>query len=148
MIGGGIEAGPNAVLAFRREGYSKSDIHLGELFGSLTYKGFRIVAKKYWRTGMGEMHRSYSKKAFTTALQKLLPEIQKDDLIKGHSGVRAQACDKEGGLIDDFLIFDKGQFINVGNAPSPAATSSLSIGQHVAGLAVQKLGKPNFTSPV
>lgn len=141
MIHGGIEAGPNAVLAFRREGYKKSDIHLGELFGSLTYKGFRIVAKKYWRTGMGEMHRSYSKAAFTKALQKLLPEIQKDDLIKWNAGVRAQACDKEGGLIDDFLIFEKGQFINVGNAPSPAATSSLSIGQHVAGLAVQKLGK-------
>mgnify|MGYP002786822685 CR=1 FL=1 len=141
MIGGGIEAGPNAVLAFRREGYSKTDIHLGELFGSLTYKGFRTVAKKYWRTGLGEMHRSFSKKAFATALQKLLPEIQKEDLVKGGAGVRAQACDKNGGLIDDFLIFEKGPFINVGNAPSPAATSSLSIGQHVAGLAVQKLGK-------
>jgi L-2-hydroxyglutarate oxidase len=141
MIHGGIEAGPNAVLAFRREGYKKSDIHLGELFGSLTYKGFRQVAKKYWRTGMGEMHRSYSKAAFTKALQRLLPEIQKEDLIKWNAGVRAQACDKEGGLIDDFLIFEKGPFINVGNAPSPAATSSLSIGKHVAGLAVQKLGK-------
>lgn len=141
MINGGIEAGPNAVLAYRREGYTKSDIHLGELFGSLTYKGFRKVAKKYWRTGFGEFYRSYSKTAFTKALQKLLPEIEKKDLMKGGAGVRAQACDREGGLIDDFLIFEKDQFINIGNAPSPAATSSLSIGEHVAGLAQQKLGK-------
>lgn len=141
MVNGGVEAGPNAVLAFRREGYSKSQIHLGELFGALTYKGFRQVAKKYWRTGMGEMYRSFSKKAFTKALQRLLPEIEQSDLVPGGAGVRAQACDKNGGLIDDFLIFEKGPFINVGNAPSPAATSSLSIGQYVAQMALQKLGK-------
>lgn len=141
MINGGIEAGPNAVLAYKREGYSKSDINLAELMDSLGYKGFRKVAKKYWRTGMGEFYRSYSKTAFTKALQKLLPEIQKGDLKKGGAGVRAQACDHEGGLIDDFLIFEKDEFINVSNAPSPAATSSLSIGQHVAQLAIDKLGK-------
>lgn len=140
MINGGIEAGPNAVLAYRREGYKKTDIHIGELIGSLTYKGFREVAKKYWRTGMGEFYRSYSKSAFTQALQKLIPEIEKNDLKRGGAGVRAQACDKDGGLIDDFLIFEKDQFINVGNAPSPAATSSLAIGQHVAELAASKLG--------
>jgi len=139
MINGGIEAGPNAVLAYRREGYKKSDIHMGELVGSLAYKGFREVAKKYWRTGMGEFYRSYSKSAFTKALQRLLPEIEKKDLQRGGAGVRAQACDREGGLIDDFLIFEKDQFINVGNAPSPAATSSLAIGQHVAQLATDKL---------
>ena len=139
MINGGIEAGPNAVLAYRREGYKKSDIHMGELVGALAYKGFREVAKKYWRTGMGEFYRSYSKSAFTKALQRLLPEIEKKDLQRGGAGVRAQACDREGGLIDDFLIFEKDQFINVGNAPSPAATSSLAIGQHVAQLATDKL---------
>ena len=139
MINGGIEAGPNAVLAYRREGYKKSDIHLGELMGSLSYTGFREVVKKYWRTGMGEFYRSYSKKAFTKALQNLIPEIQTTDLKRSAAGVRAQACDKNGGLIDDFLIFEKDQFINVGNAPSPAATSSLAIGQHVAQLAIKKL---------
>lgn len=141
MINGGIEAGPNAVLAYKREGYSKTDINMSELMGSLTYKGFRTVAKKYWRTGFGEFYRSYSKGAFTKALQKLLPEIQKKHLMKGGAGVRAQACDKDGGLIDDFLIFEHDKFINIGNAPSPAATSSLSIGQRVSELAVEKLGK-------
>ena len=141
MINGGIEAGPNAVLAYRREGYAKTDIHLGELMSSLTYNGFRKVAKKYWRTGFGEFYRSYSKSAFTKALQNLLPELTKKDLIKGGSGVRAQACDRNGGLIDDFLIMENDKFINVGNAPSPAATSSLAIGQRIAQLAGQKLSR-------
>ena len=127
------------LFAYRREGYKKTDIHLGELMGSLAYKGFRVVAKKYWETGLGEFYRSYSKSAFTKALQRLLPEIESKDLKRGGAGVRAQACDKDGGLIDDFLIFQKDQFINVGNAPSPAATSSLAIGQHVAQLASNKL---------
>jgi len=137
MINGGIEAGPNAVLAFKREGYKKSDINLTELLGSVTYSGFRKIAAKYWRTGFGEMYRSFSKSAFTKALQELLPELQKDDLIPGGAGVRAQACSKEGGLIDDFLIISGDNFINVGNAPSPAATSSLSIGEYVANLALK-----------
>lgn len=141
MINGGIEAGPNAVLAYRREGYSKTAINMGELMGSLTYKGFRKVARKYWRTGFGEFYRSYSKSAFTKALQKLIPEIRKKDLMKGGAGVRAQACDREGGLIDDFLVFQHEQFINIGNAPSPAATSSLAIGQQVSDMVVEKLGK-------
>ncbi|MFY0687396.1 MAG: L-2-hydroxyglutarate oxidase [Cyclobacteriaceae bacterium] len=140
MMKGGIEAGPNAVLAYKREGYSKSDVNLGELFGSLTYSGFRKVAGKYWKTGFGEMYRSYSKKAFTKALQELLPDIKKDDLVPGGSGVRAQACDKDGGLIDDFLIIEGEKFINVGNAPSPAATSSLAIGERVADMVKQKMG--------
>lgn len=139
MANGGIEAGPNAVLAYRREGYKKSDIHLAEFFESLTYKGFRKVASKYFKTGMGEFYRSYSKGAFTKALQNLLPEIQKNDLVKGGAGVRAQACDREGGLIDDFLIIEDERIINVGNAPSPAATSSLAIGLQIAELAQQKL---------
>lgn len=141
MINGGIEAGPNAVLAYKREGYTKSAISLGDLAGTFAWKGFRKVAAKYWRTGLGEFHRSYSKAAFTKALQELLPEIQMDDLEPGGSGVRAQACDREGGLIDDFLILENDKVINVGNAPSPAATSSLAIGEHVAQLALKKFNK-------
>jgi len=139
MINGGIEAGPNAVLAFAREGYKKSQINLRELLGSLFYPGFMRVAAKYWKTGMAEMYRSYSKAAFTRALQELLPEIQKKDLIKGGAGVRAQACDRKGGLIDDFLVVEHEKFINVGNAPSPAATSSLAIGDRIAEMAIERL---------
>ncbi|WP_435357681.1 L-2-hydroxyglutarate oxidase [Emticicia sp. SJ17W-69] len=138
MIHGGIEAGPNAVLAFRREGYKKLDIHFGELFETLAWPGFRKVAAKYWQTGLGEMYRSFSKAAFTKALQELIPEIQSDDLVAGAAGVRAQACDREGGLLDDFAIFENQQAINVCNAPSPAATSSLSIGQTVSELVLKR----------
>lgn len=132
MIGGDIEAGPNAVLAYAREGYSKSDVNLGEFFETLAWPGFRKVAFKYWKTGLGEFYRSYSKAAFTKALQKLIPEVQEEDLIPGGAGVRAQACDKEGGLLDDFKILENKHVVNVLNAPSPAATSSLSIGKTVA----------------
>ncbi len=138
MMSGHIEAGPNAVLAFRREGYTKSDIHLGELFESLMWPGFQKVAKKYWRTGIGEMYRSFSKKAFTKALQKLIPEITQDDLVTAEAGVRAQACDRTGGLLDDFKIIERSDAIHVLNAPSPAATSSLSIGQSIASLYLTK----------
>ncbi|GAB4251134.1 MAG: L-2-hydroxyglutarate oxidase [Ekhidna sp.] len=139
MIGGGIEAGPNAVLAFAREGYKKNQINMKELLGTLFYPGFMRVASKYWKTGFGEMYRSFSKGAFTKALQELLPEIQKKDLVPGGSGVRAQACDRKGGLIDDFLVVEHDKFINVGNAPSPAATSSLAIGARIAEMAEQRL---------
>ncbi|WP_436516079.1 L-2-hydroxyglutarate oxidase [Ekhidna sp. To15] len=138
-IDGGIEAGPNAVLAFAREGYKKSQINMKELLGTLFYPGFVRVAYKYWKTGFGEMYRSYSKGAFTRALQELIPEIQKRDLVKGGAGVRAQACDRKGGLIDDFLVVEHDKFINVGNAPSPAATSSLAIGERVAEMAIERL---------
>ncbi|MCF0065366.1 L-2-hydroxyglutarate oxidase [Dyadobacter chenwenxiniae] len=132
MIEGGIEAGPNAVFAFRREGYDKLDFNASELMESLAWPGFRKVAMKYWRTGMGEYYRSFSKAAFTKALQGLIPEIQSDDLIPGGAGVRAQACDYDGGLLDDFSIIENKHAINVCNAPSPAATSSLSIGQTIS----------------
>lgn len=131
MIDGGVEAGPNAVLAFKREGYKKSDIDIKELFEIFTWSGFQIVAKKYWKTGFGEFYRSFSKKAFVKALQRLIPEIQEDDLIPGGSGVRAQACDKTGGLLDDFSIIKNKRIVHVCNAPSPAATSSLAIGEHI-----------------
>ena len=134
MAKGGVEAGPNAVLAFQREGYKKSDINLSELVETLTWPGFQKVAAKYWRTGFGEMYRSFSKAAFTKALQKLIPEIQASDLVEGGAGVRAQACDRDGGLVDDFLILEEKQVINVCNAPSPAATSSLSIGRAISKL--------------
>lgn len=138
MAKGGVEAGPNAVLAFRREGYKKTDINLSELAETLAWPGFQKVAAKYWRTGFGEMYRSFSKAAFTKALQKLIPEIQEGDLEDGGAGVRAQACDRDGGLVDDFLILEEPQAINVCNAPSPAATSSLAIGETVAKLALKR----------
>lgn len=139
MINGGVEAGPNAVLAFAREGYSKGIINPAELIETLAWPGFQKVAWKYWRTGMGEMYRSFSKAAFTRALQKLLPEIKESDLETGGAGVRAQACDRQGGLLDDFQIYEDERCVNVCNAPSPAATSSLAIGDEVAGRVVARL---------
>jgi L-2-hydroxyglutarate oxidase len=138
MIGGGVEAGPNAVLAFKREGYKKSQINLAELAESLMWPGFQKVAKKYWKTGFGELYRSFSKSAFTKALQRLIPEIQEGDLVDGGAGVRAQACDRSGGLLDDFAIYESPLAINICNAPSPAATSSLSIGHTVSDLALKR----------
>lgn len=139
MIGGGVECGPNAVLAFGREGYKKTDVNLAELAETLAWPGFHKIVGKYWRTGMGEMYRSFSKAAFTKALQKLIPEIQESDLLPGGAGVRAQACDRTGGLLDDFLILESQSAINVCNAPSPAATSSLSIGLTVANLVLKRV---------
>lgn len=138
MKKGGVEAGPNAVLAFRREGYKKSQINLFELGETLAWPGFQKVAAKYWQTGFGELYRSFSKSAFTKALQELIPEIQESDLVEGGAGVRAQACDRTGGLLDDFAIRETANSINVLNAPSPAATSSLSIGGTVADLAIKR----------
>jgi L-2-hydroxyglutarate oxidase len=138
MIGGGVEAGPNAVLAFRREGYKKLDINFSELFETLSWPGFQKVAAKYWETGLGEMYRSFSKAAFTKALQELIPDIQESDLAPGGAGVRAQACDRTGGLLDDFSILEDEKVINVLNAPSPAATSSLSIGLTVSEMALKR----------
>jgi L-2-hydroxyglutarate oxidase len=139
MMKGGVEAGPNAVFAFKREGYSKSDINVKELVESLSWPGFLKVANKYWKTGFGEFYRSFSKSAFTRALQKLVPDITADDLIKGGAGVRAQACDRKGGLVDDFVIIEKERAVNVCNAPSPAATSSLSIGQTISEIVLKRI---------
>ncbi len=138
MVNGGIEAGPNAVLAFAREGYKKLQISLPELTETLMWPGFQKVAAKYWSTGFGEMYRSFSKSAFTKALQKLIPEIQKSDLEAGGAGIRAQACDRQGRLIDDFLIYENEYAVNVCNAPSPAATSSLAIGDTVSNLILKR----------
>jgi len=132
MINGEVEAGPNAVLAFHREGYKKYNFNLHDTWETFSWPGFVNVAKKYWLTGMGEFYRSYYKTAFVKALQRLIPEIRKDDLVPGGAGVRAQACDRSGGLLDDFYIIGNGRVHHVCNAPSPAATASLSIGQHIA----------------
>jgi L-2-hydroxyglutarate oxidase len=132
MIGGGIEAGPNAVLAFSREGYSRRDIRLQELMETLLFPGFRILARKYWRDGWAEMQRSYSKAAFLHALQRLVPSIQSKDLVPGRSGVRAMACDRLGNMLDDFVILTQPHIVHVCNAPSPAATASLAIGETIA----------------
>lgn len=141
IIGGGVEAGPNAVLAYAREGYDNRTVDFKELFEIIGFSGFQKVAMKYWKMGAYELYRSYSKKAFTKALQKLVPEIQKQDLERGNAGVRAQACDRNGSLIDDFLIFEDKYTVNVCNAPSPAATSSLSIGATIADRVLDRFKK-------
>lgn len=138
MVGGGVEAGPNAVFAFKREGYKKTDFVLGDVTASLSWPGFRKVMFKYWKTGLGEYYRSFSKAAFTKALQRLIPEVQESDLIPGGAGVRAQACDRTGGLLDDFSIVEDARMVHVLNAPSPAATSSLSIGKKVSEIALRR----------
>lgn len=132
MIEGGIEAGPNAVLAFCREGYSRWDFQWKEFIETTTYPGFQKLAWKYWRTGLDELYRSYSKRAFVAALRHLIPHLEADDLQRGGSGVRAMAVDAKGNMLDDYLILESPGLINVCNAPSPAATSSLSIGQTIA----------------
>ncbi len=137
MIGGGVEAGPNAVLAFRREGYQKTDFRLIDVADALAYPGFWKMIARYWKTGAGEFWRSLSKNAFVSALQRLLPDLKSEDLRPGGSGVRAQAVDPNGNLLDDFHVIRAERMVHVLNAPSPAATSSLSIGKAVASMASQ-----------
>ncbi len=131
MIHGGIEAGPNAVWAFKREGYKKTSFQYNEFYESLAWPGFRKVMRKYWKMGLGEYYRSYNKAALVKALQRLVPEVEYNDIKTGGAGVRAQACDRKGGLIDDFLIVENKFILNVLNAPSPAATASLAIGDYL-----------------
>ena len=128
MITGHVECGPNAVLAFSREGYRKRDVNLKDLAEILGYSGFRKLAWKYWRMGLSEMWRSYSKRAFLKSLQRLIPEVHLSDLKTAPAGVRAQALLPNGNMIDDFLIHKSQNMVHVTNAPSPAATSSLNIG--------------------
>lgn len=135
MIHGGVEAGPNAVLAFKREGYQRLSFTFGDAVATLTYGGFWRMAQKYWRTGLGEFYRSFSKAAFVKALQKLMPELRSEDIQPGGAGVRAQAVEPNGALVDDFRIVEADRMIHVLNAPSPAATASLSIGQSIADMA-------------
>jgi len=132
MIHGGVEAGPNAVLAFKREGYKKTDISIKDSLDTFMYKGFWILAGKFLIMGLGEMYRSYFKGAFVKALQNLVPEIQKDALSAGGAGVRAQALEPNGALVDDFRIVEAPNMVHVLNAPSPAATASISIGEKIS----------------
>lgn len=139
MITGEVEAGPNAVLALKREGYNKSDFNFRDMKDTLTWKGFYNIVWKYWQTGIYEFYRSIMKYEFVNSLQRLIPEISSKDLEPGGSGVRAQACDRNGNLIDDFLFSESKRIVNVLNAPSPAATSSLSIGLTITEKIKQRL---------
>lgn len=132
MIGGHVEAGPNAVLAFKREGYHKGDFSLRDMSEVLSYPGFWKLSAKYWREGAAEMWRSLSKAAFVRSLQQLIPEITAEDLVPAAAGVRAQALKPDGGLVDDFHIIEGKQSIHLCNAPSPAATASIEIGRYIA----------------
>ncbi|NGX49782.1 MAG: L-2-hydroxyglutarate oxidase LhgO [Candidatus Anoxychlamydiales bacterium] len=138
MINDAVHAGPNAVFAFAREGYSKTDVNMKDLIESLLYKGFIKVGFKYWKMGLFEMYRSFSKGAFLKSMQKMLPEIGINDITPGKAGIRAQAIDSKGKLVDDFAIEKEENQIHVLNAPSPAATACLSIGKHIAALAIEK----------
>jgi L-2-hydroxyglutarate oxidase LhgO len=139
-VHGDVEAGPNAVLAFAREGYSWTRVHPAELISTLAFPGFWRMARRYWRTGLYEVYRSLSRRAFVRALQRLVPDLRPDDVTRGGAGVRAQAVSASGVLVDDFSILETPGAVHVLNAPSPAATASLAIGRHVAGLAIAAFG--------
>jgi L-2-hydroxyglutarate oxidase len=132
MIDGSVHAGPNAVLAFKREGYHKADFALKDFADTMFYPGFWKMAAKYWNEGLMEMRRSWSKTLFVKSLQRLIPEVQSNDLIPCKAGVRAQAMLPDGKLVDDFLIIKGANTFHVCNAPSPAATASLEIGNYIA----------------
>jgi len=135
-INGNVEAGPNALLAFRREGYTGSSVDLTEAVETLRYPGLWKMARKYWKMGMAEQYRAWIKPAFTRALQQMVPELTEEDLAPGGSGVRAQAVDRNGNLLDDFRFVHSRRMIHVCNVPSPAATASLEIGREVVDMLV------------
>jgi L-2-hydroxyglutarate oxidase LhgO len=137
-IEGEVWAGPNAVLAFRRTGYRRRDVSLRDLAGTLAYPGFRRLARRYLRTGLTEMWRDAWKPAFVRELQRFVPELRADQLVFGPSGVRAQALDRSGSLLDDFDLAGTARILHVRNAPSPAATASLAIGRELAGRAIER----------
>lgn len=137
MIQGGVEAGPNAVLAFKRTGYKKSDIDLSNILEMISYSGFWKMAKKHYKMGFEEFRRSFSKKLFIKSLQKLILELTENDIVPGGAGVRAQALDRDGKLLDDFRIIQTDKMIHVLNAPSPAATASLSIGDTISDMIIK-----------
>jgi L-2-hydroxyglutarate oxidase len=134
-IAGKVDAGPNAVLAFKREGYRRTDIDLDDVASSFAFPGFWRMAAQHWRTGCGEYYRSLSKSGFVSALQRLLPEVCEADLVPGDSGVRAQAVKRDGSLVDDFQIVASPRMFHVLNVPSPAATASLLIARAIADMA-------------
>jgi (S)-2-hydroxyglutarate dehydrogenase len=146
-IDGGIEVGPNALLAFRREGYTGTDPDLAETVEMLRWPGFWKMARKYWKMGAAEQYRAWLKSAFTRALQQMVPDLTADDLVPGGSGVRAQAVDRHGNLLDDFHFVRSGRMIHVCNVPSPAATASLEIGREVVDMLVSRF-ELSATSPI
>jgi (S)-2-hydroxyglutarate dehydrogenase len=139
-IDGNVLAGPNAVLAFAREGYRRRDLSVRDLAGTLTYPGFLRLAGRYWRTGFAEQWRDWSKRAFVAEVQRYVPELRAEQLVFGPSGVRAQALGRDGSMVDDFLLGGSDRVLHVRNAPSPAATSSLAIGRVLAEEAVTRFG--------
>ncbi|WP_017572217.1 L-2-hydroxyglutarate oxidase [Nocardiopsis halotolerans] len=130
-VSGDVEVGPNAVLAFSREGYGLFDVRLGDLGDNLTWPGFWTMGLRHWRTGIREMYGSLSKRAYMKAARRYVPEIGPEDVVRGGSGVRSQALDRDGGLVDDFRVHRLGRVTAVRNAPSPAATSCMAIAEHV-----------------
>ncbi len=146
-VDGTVEAGPNAVLALRREGYRWRDIDVGDVWDALSFPGFQRLALRYWRTGLGEMYRSASRRAFTAALQALVPAVRASDLVRAGAGVRAQALDADGSLVDDFRLIAESGMIHVLNAPSPGATASLGIGQEIATMADDWFRTPHSQRP-
>ena len=139
-IDGNVLAGPNAVLAMAREGYRRRDVSICDLAGTLGYPGFIRLGVRFWRTGLAEMWRDLSKRSFLSALQRYVPELRSEHLVFGPSGVRAQALRRDGSLVDDFLLGGSERVLNVYNAPSPAATSSLAIGRFLSDEAVRRFG--------
>lgn len=138
MIHGGVEAGPNAVLAFRREGYRRTSFKLTDAWETFSYPGFWRLAGRHWRMSLGEFYRSFSKRAFVAALQRLIPELRLADVQPAGAGVRAQALEPNGFLVDDFRIIEAERMVHVLNAPSPGATASISIGRTIAQIAEQQ----------
>ncbi len=139
-LNGEVWLGPNAVLAFAREGYHRLAINAGELWETLQYRGFRKLASRYWRVGLEEIYRDFSKAAFLKALQRYLPDLRPADLLPCPSGVRAQALAPDGALLDDFIVDGQGGILHVRNAPSPAATSSLAIAEMIVNTAEKQFG--------
>ena len=141
MINGGVEAGPNAVVSFKREGYKKTDFSFRDILEMKLYPGFWKMAAKYYKMGFQEFRRSFSKELFVKSLQKLIPEIQYDDIEVGGAGVRAQALERDGKLVDDFRIVEAERMVHVLNAPSPAATASLSIGKTISEMVIKRFNE-------
>ena len=135
MIGGGVECGPNAVLAFAREGYGRASFDLRDAFDALSWPGLHRLAIRHWREGWAEIRRSWSRRRFADSLRRLVPEIQERDLLPAAAGNRAQAVHRDGSLVDDFVIERRGSVVHVVNAPSPAATASLAIGERICDVA-------------
>jgi L-2-hydroxyglutarate oxidase LhgO len=144
-VDGGVDIGPNAVLAFAREGYRRGDVDVQDLREILRWPGFRSLARQHWRMGMGEMAGSASRRLFVKRAQRYVPQLEVSDVVPAHAGVRAQALDRDGGLVDDFRIHHLGSVTAVRNAPSPAATSSLAIAEHVVAQVAAHVGTTHAT---